>query len=383
MKIAYIYGSKVPKKEADAVQVINNVSSLKKQNLDITLFVPSTLKNIFFSKIKFTCKVANFYSVDPINLPIRRIFSFPFHIEKISNIFHSFFSVTYIKLLNYNFVYTRCLFTAMISKLFNFDIIFETYKLLNKHNSLFFKFFVKILGNNLKFCITHSELARNDLIKGGVNPLIIKCIYNGFNDNDFNPYLSIEEARKKLNISSKKIITTYSGRIDIEKGLITILNLAKNNKNIDFFLIGNIKKKVLDYINSFTLINKLNNIVLINYLKSKELVEYLYASNFLIIPPSNIALEKGKTVLPLKLFQYLASRRIIIAPNQEDIKEILSHMHNSILIDIDKQDDFSKYTDEFIRNNPTYNLISANAYNTSKKYTWEKRALLIKDFLIS
>ena len=58
--------------------------------------------------------------------------------------------------------------------------------------------------------------------------------------------------------------------------------------------------------------------------------EYLYAADVLIIPPVSAPLEKfGRTVLPFKIFPYLAAGRSIVAPDLADMRELLKHEKNA------------------------------------------------------
>ena len=55
-----------------------------------------------------------------------------------------------------------------------------------------------------------------------------------------------------------------------------------------------------------------------------QLSHFLFAADILMIPEPKVK-TVGNTVLPMKLFQYLAAGRAIYAPDAPDTAELLTH----------------------------------------------------------
>ena len=82
----------------------------------------------------------------------------------------------------------------------------------------------------------------------------------------------------------------------------------------------------------------------------------------------------SKYMSPLKLFDYLASGKLIIATKINSIEEIVQNKKNCILIN--KLDVFNwhKEIKLITKNKKKYEKIAKNGYKLSKKYTYSLRA---------
>ena len=99
-----------------------------------------------------------------------------------------------------------------------------------------------------------------------------------------------------------------------------------------------------------------------------------------MIPPSWQPLAKyGSTVLPLKLFFYLASGRPILAGRTPDVMEVLEHDRNAYLC---RPDDLESLIDGLSRLAGDAELaarLAATAQSDSRDFTWSARAGTIAD----
>src|ERR1700743_559062 len=76
----------------------------------------------------------------------------------------------------------------------------------------------------------------------------------------------------------------------------------------------------------------MENVPIVPFQPPEKLSDYIFAADLLLIPPSWAPLAKyGSTVLPLKLFFYLAAGRSILAGKTPDVMEVLRHGDNAIL----------------------------------------------------
>jgi glycosyltransferase involved in cell wall biosynthesis len=91
-------------------------------------------------------------------------------------------------------------------------------------------------------------------------------------------------------------------------------------------------------------------------------------------------LEISKFMSPLKLFDYLASCKIIIATDLKVYSHILRNNFNSILIDHNNIDQWCKKIRHVFKNRTNFYYMKVNAYNTATKYTWDKRVSNIINF---
>jgi hypothetical protein len=83
---------------------------------------------------------------------------------------------------------------------------------------------------------------------------------------------------------------------------------------------------------------------------------------------------------PLKLFDYLASCKIIIASALKVYSHILHNNFNSILINHNNIDLWCKKISQVFKSRGKFYYMKINAYNTAVEYTWDKRVLSIINF---
>jgi glycosyltransferase involved in cell wall biosynthesis len=86
----------------------------------------------------------------------------------------------------------------------------------------------------------------------------------------------------------------------------------------------------------------------------------------------------AKYFSPLKMFDYLASGKIIIASNLSVYKNILTNKVNSIVIN-DDVNQWSKMITKALNTNK-YNYLGKTARIDSKKFSWKSRIIKIIEF---
>ena len=108
------------------------------------------------------------------------------------------------------------------------------------------------------------------------------------------------------------------------------------------------------------------------------LAAYVFAADVLLIPPSAAPLAVfGSTVLPLKLFSYMASGRPILAGDTADIREVLRHDDNAFLCQADSIDALASGLLALTRDMTLADRLAATALADSVGLTWSARAAAI------
>ena len=87
---------------------------------------------------------------------------------------------------------------------------------------------------------------------------------------------------------------------------------------------------------------------------------------------ASIWLEKYMS--PLKMFDYMAANLIILASDLSVYKHILKNNFNCKLIRVNDDSKWSETIYSVLKNNNKKNTyLKKNAYQTAKRYTWDKR----------
>ena len=110
-----------------------------------------------------------------------------------------------------------------------------------------------------------------------------------------------------------------------------------------------------------------------------EIPYWLKAADVLILP--NSAKEKISQFYtsPMKMFEYMASQKPIIASELPSIKEVLNE-NNAILVESDNFKALARGIEKALKDNELSDKISQRAYSDVQDYTWQKRAENILNF---
>ena len=271
-------------------------------------------------------------------------------------------------------VYTRNLWIAWMAVKFGQRVAFDHYRPWPDQIPPL-QFWIYRLMCNRRFLINicHSEYTRQKYLALGIPPDKLVCVHNGFEPRRFKIPLSLEKAKQAIGVPSAAKTVVYTGRINHKKGLNLVLDAAKCLPDILFVLVGSYGEGPIE-----AMAKNISNVRIIPWQPEDRLSQYVFAADVLLIPPSSQPLaEFGSTVLPLKLFSYMASGRAILAGDTPDVREILKHEENAFLCRPDNLNSLIAGIREVVGDKNLAGRLAARAFAQSRDFTWEARARTI------
>lgn len=372
MKIVYIANSAIPSRSANSVHVMKMCEAFKKNGISITLIVPNVVNEqlstddykFYGIKNKFTIIKNKLVNRNPIG---------------IWNYIFSFTSVIQVMRLKTDLTFTRNPVVAVFCILFRQNCMLELHgkllglslKLFDNFNLFESKYLKKliVISNPLKEIYIHDY----KVIENKILVLPDGVTYENFED------INYKEPLKNNIFNIGYVGSLYKGRgIDILIEMAT--NLPKHNFNIyggEDDQIELLKKE---------LINKnIININIFGHIPNSEVPQILCNQDILLMPYQKKVQVRGsedtaKWMSPMKMFEYMASGRVILSSNMPVLKEILNN-NNSFLLnpeDINEWINCIKYIE---KNKDNARTISNRSKFDAQKYTWKKRALEIEDII--
>jgi len=106
------------------------------------------------------------------------------------------------------------------------------------------------------------------------------------------------------------------------------------------------------------------------------------AVDILVLPNSGKTEISRNRTSPMKMFEYMASQRPIIASDLPSIKEILNE-NNAILVKSDDSEDLASNINVILKNQDFSDKILMQAYQDVQKYSWINRVKTILFFIKS
>ena len=200
-------------------------------------------------------------------------------------------------------------------------------------------------------------------------------------------YIILDDGADFINFISqdkltKKKTCIYIGSFFKGKGLEIIKKLSKLLPDFQFHLYGD-KESLPKKINC-----KLNhNIKFYDYVEYSKIPKILKNYKVALMPfqakinARSKNLEISKYISPLKMFDYLAAGKIIIASKLKAYDHILKNNKNSLLISHNDLNLWKNLIKDVFKNPHKYSKIKYNAKKTAIKYSWDNRAKKFINFL--
>lgn len=370
MRISYLFNSSIPSNNASSLQVIKTCEGLIKNNHEVFLITPDTGLNLDIMK---------FYDLIflPKRIKLKFFKSFPIGFK-----YYLFSILSVLKALSLrsDIFITRNLFTLFILNLFKKKIIVEFHHDLENEGRI-----VKFIFNNFKV-LRSKNIIKIVAITKPVREYLINTLGVDKKKIEIIPSASSLNI-KYTNLKKKKNFNIgYFGSFEKSKGVNFIISLSKIDKVNKYFVYGGDKKKVNELKKNF----KGNNLKINEYISYKDLKYEINKMDILLMPSNKKELKSlggvgniAKFTSPLKLFDYLASGKLIIISNLDVFKEIVKKNQHCVVIDNLNLQRWYQEIKNINKNLYKINMIKKNAYKLSKKFTYTNRArLLLKNINI-
>ncbi len=351
-KSYYIAEIFLPNKSAYSTHVIKMCNELANKFSSTELILFHSKNNLTYKKLK-----KDYILIGKKSFKIKNFFSYQVNINFIKRLLFGYRVANYLKNKKKNFIITRSLITSF------FLSLYKIYHKVEIHNEL--RGLTKFLLVNLNF------LNSNYVEK----VIFISCeLSKKFSTNKKLVLHDAVDIRNfdKTKIRNKPKNVGYVGSFYKGRGIELIIQLARKNPNLNFYLIGQVDK--------FKLFSKLTpNVKIWKYVPYSKIPTILSKFDILLMPyQKNVQINSQNlnTALycsPLKMFDYLASGKIIISSNLPGIREILKDKINSLIVENNNVHQWNNAIKNILSNKKLSKKICLNAYKTAVNNTWKIR----------
>ena len=353
--ITYISELCLPSNSGYAQHVLKICDGFAKKN-NTNLFVISNDKSFLRYKREYSLKkkfkISSFTKNYKNTFVIRMLFSF--YVFKNIN--------------KDSLIISRSLISSLILSLFGVRNILELHHPPRGLSGFFFYIYRTLkLDKNLHYIFLHKNIKRYLKIEKGI-VLDDACDLSDFKFKKF-----------KL-----KYEYCYVGSLFKGKGLEKIIELANYFPKKKFHIFGDIK--TIDGTFNKLQIDSLKNLYMHNFKSYKYIPSILMSSKYLLLPYSNKVsvnsknLEVSNFMSPLKMFDYLASGKLIIASNLKVYSHILKNNFNCLMPKKNDLESWINLIKHTTKKNKNLSYLRKNALNTASKYTWDKRIKKIHNY---
>ena len=199
---------------------------------------------------------------------------------------------------------------------------------------------------------------------------------SGVDVKTFDVEISQADARKKLGLPEDRFLLGYSGSfktMDMEKGIECILGALKelDDPSILFVAIGGDVAHIAQYKEVAERMHVSEQVYFLKRVPSEVLALYHKACDVLLMPFPSIS-HYTDYMSPVKMFEYMATKRPIIASDLPSIREVLDDTNGFFCVPGNHHDLASKIV--YVREHrEEKDRIVSKAFSDVQNYTWDAR----------
>lgn len=183
-----------------------------------------------------------------------------------------------------------------------------------------------------------------------------------------------------------RLRVVYTGSLYKGKGMEILAEVARKCTWADFTIVGGRPEEVARWRESIGPGNE--NMHFVGHVPHEKVRDYVLAADVVVAPYMTSVMAEGgkndvaKWMSPLKIFEYMAANRPIVASDLPVLREVLTDRVNAILASPDSADSWVDALQELREDPDLAKTITRRArQDFEENYTWEARALRVTEGL--
>ena len=367
MKLCYLTHTRLPTEKAYGIQMANTVKAFSQVGYKTTLLTAKHKNSIvedFFT----------YYNIEPALFSVRYFaipnffersrFGFWLHLMLFSIV--AMFSIIGRK---YTTIYSREPFPLLFLAFLPYTTIYEMHDFPQSYHRV-----QSFLCRSVSKLVVTNEWAKTQCVERyNINPNKILVTPNGFDETKFNNSVSKDEARKSLGLPLQAKIVMYSGHLYAWKGVDVIAQVANELTDIMFMFVGGTEKEQKELKSRY---NFKPNVTLIPHQAPHHVPLYLQAADILVLPNIPVNQHSEFSTSPIKLFEYMAVARPVIASQLPSITSLVSDEYVFFAEPGNVSDWKRVIKNVLIQENEVQKKV-LNSLKKAQKFTWKSKAELI------
>lgn len=368
MKVACIAVSRIPSTTANSIQVMKACQAISQLGHEVHLYVPKH-KHLLKER-----DLASFYGVNTqftiewlASPPGFRRYDFAFKAVRMARRWKA--DLTYVWFLQ----------AGVFSLLAGLPVIIELHgPPEGRFGPTLFRLFQKLPGKKRALAITQALAA---LIRKKFDPNIVDdgLIHISPNGVDLERYKDLPlptDARSLLGLPPA-LTVGYTGHLYPGRGMTLLTELASCYPRINFLWVGGNDQEINQWRERLSA-NNIVNITLTGFIKNEQLPLYQAAADILLMPYERVITgssggNSSAYASPMKMFEYMASKRAIISSDLPVIREVLNSS-NSVLCPAEDIEAWCQALGDLILDEARRQTLVEQAWLDIQRYTWLERA---------
>jgi glycosyltransferase involved in cell wall biosynthesis len=192
-------------------------------------------------------------------------------------------------------------------------------------------------GNVLRWVFISERLQQIFAEQVAIPPHKVLVAHDAVDLARFRPALSREEARARVGAPAGPLIV-YAGSLYEGRGGEQLVEVAATLPDVRFWLVGGEPADV-ERIRRHAAQRGAGNVELVGRVPTSQLPVYLFAADALVIPTTRDGMAIDRRTVhvdyssPMKLFEYMAAGRPIVATRLSGLAEVIEHERHGLLVE--------------------------------------------------
>lgn len=378
MRIWYLADARLPGQAANTVQIMKMCAAFAACGAEVTLLArvhPAAAGDDLFD---FYAVPRNFRVVRAPRLvpgrSRRDAWNIPFSL--------SAYPTLRLRRNRFDIAYTRLPFLAMLAARGGVPVALEAHRLLPDQGWL-----GSCLAARLPRCALRpafrglvgiSDALCRWYLDRGVPAEKTLAAHDGVDLERFTPALDRKAARQMRGLPADRPVVAYCGHLYPGRGIDELLSVAGALPRAVFLFVGGSEGDIARY-RTLAADHELANVQFTGFVRQSEIPGWLFAADVLVMPYNR---QTGSSwfMSPMKLFEYMAAERPIVATNFPSVAEILRDGHNAILVEPENPAALRAGVERALQG-PDSGRLARQARIEVEHHTWTRRARRILDFL--
>jgi glycosyltransferase involved in cell wall biosynthesis len=373
MKIACITTSVIPSNTANSIQAMKVCHALKELKNDVRLWVPAyqrsdweTLADVYGLQTAFQVDWLSFW-------PFLKQYDFCWR------------AVQNACRWGADLIYTWSLQAAVFGLLHGKAVVMEFHDYpMGKLGPCLFRRYIRSPYPKLTMCTTRAlAQGSEERYRFKFDPNELQIAPNGVELERYQNLPDPASARKALELK-EGLTVAYSGHFYSGRGMDVLLDLARALPQVNFLWMGGRMQDIEPWRKKLAELS-LKNVTITGFIPNSQLPSYQAAADILLMPYSRVISGSSggniaQVINPMKMFDYLATGRAIIASDIPVFHEVLNPS-NVVFCEPENSADWIRVLETLVKDESRRTRLGEQAKKDAARYTWKRRALTTMEML--
>ena len=387
MKLIYISPLRYPSERAGSLFSVKSCQSFANEGVETELWIPWRRNNVFdkdifdYYGVERNFTIRQFFAIDSVRFSTKAYFLL--YVSFALSVFLYTLKLCLSRKISQYIFYSHEQFALFLLTFLSRNTFYEIHDFPGKqkiYNLLFRRVSGIVTTNTWKA----TELTKRFHLQ---KDRILK-VSNAVDVSAFSLNILVTDARSKLGLPQDRYLFGYIGSLStmgMEKGVSTaILALKFLPLQYALYVVGGEAPQDIELYRKYAKEKDLlDRIIFAGPVAHNEVPLYASACDYLVAPfPDNP--HYSLRMSPMKIFEYMASKRPIITTNLPTLQEVLEGEKTALFVSPEAPEALARAIERLSQDKALGERLAENAYaEVREKYTWQRRAKTILSFISS